>query len=55
MAKKAPVQSKREIADALRAPKRGLDEATFRRLFATVLRRYGKTFQALADFDRGIR
>jgi antitoxin component of MazEF toxin-antitoxin module len=30
-----------------------LPEASFRRSFATVLRRYGPTFKALADFDRG--
>ena len=30
-----------------------LPEASFRRSFATVLRRYGPAFQALADFDRG--
>jgi len=30
-----------------------LPEASFRRSFATVLRRYGQAFQALADFDRG--
>jgi antitoxin component of MazEF toxin-antitoxin module len=30
-----------------------LPEASFRRSFATVLRRYGPAFKALADFDRG--
>jgi antitoxin component of MazEF toxin-antitoxin module len=30
-----------------------LPEASFRRSFATVLRRYGPAFEALADFDRG--
>jgi len=30
-----------------------LPEASFRRSFATVLRRYGRAFEALADFDRG--
>ena len=30
-----------------------LPEASFRRSFATVLRRYGPAFQTLADFDRG--
>jgi antitoxin component of MazEF toxin-antitoxin module len=28
-------------------------ESSFRRSFATVLRRYGPAFKALADFDRG--
>ena len=31
-----------------------IPEASFRRSFATVLRRYGPAFQKLADFDRGI-
>ena len=30
-----------------------LPEASFRRSFATVLRRYGPAFTALADYDRG--
>lgn len=30
-----------------------LPEASFRRSFATVLRRYGAAFEALAEFDRG--
>jgi antitoxin component of MazEF toxin-antitoxin module len=30
-----------------------LPQASFRRSFATVLRRYGSAFKALADFDRG--
>lgn len=30
----------------------GLPEASFRRSFATVLRRYGPAFKALAEFDR---
>jgi antitoxin component of MazEF toxin-antitoxin module len=30
-----------------------LPEASFQRSFATVLRRYGPAFRALADFDRG--
>lgn len=30
-----------------------LPEASFRRSFSTVLRRYGPAFKALADFDRG--
>ena len=29
-----------------------LPEASFRRSFSTVLRRYGPAFKALADFDR---
>ena len=29
-----------------------LPEASFRRSFSTVLRRYGSAFKALADFDR---
>jgi antitoxin component of MazEF toxin-antitoxin module len=30
-----------------------LPETSFRRSFATVLRRYGPAFKALAEFDRG--
>lgn len=30
-----------------------LPEASFQRAFATVLRRYGPAFEALADHDRG--
>src|SRR5882762_5349347 len=30
-----------------------LPEASFQRSFATVLRRYGPAFKALAEFDRG--
>ena len=30
-----------------------LPEASFRRSFATVLRRYGSAFKALAEFDQG--
>ncbi len=30
-----------------------VDEATFRRAFATVLRRYATTFRKLAEFDSG--
>lgn len=29
------------------------DDVSFRRAYATVLRRYGKTFKKLADYDRG--
>jgi len=30
-----------------------MPEASFRRAFATVLRRYGPVFEKLADFDKG--
>jgi len=30
-----------------------IDETTFRRAFATVLRKYKSTFAGLAEFDRG--
>jgi len=30
-----------------------ISEASFRRSFATVLRRYGSAFQKLADYDQG--
>jgi len=32
-----------------------MDAPTVQRAYATVLRRYGKTFEALAEFDRGRR
>jgi hypothetical protein len=57
MAKKTAAQLKREIAAVLNAPqtpeRRFADNATYRRALAAVLQQYGKTFQALADFDRG--
>lgn len=57
--KKTPAQINREIDAVLNAPRQPngdtIDEATFRRAYAVVLRRYGKTFQALADFDRAGR